>query len=340
MPLLTRRQTLLSALSASLAASLAGRAAFAQATPAKVRVALDWTPNTNHIGIYVAKAKGFYAAAGLDVEILPYADTSAGTLVSNGVAEFGICGEIEIFMQRAAGGDVKMVYGIVQTETGRLIFKGGRGDIKRPKDLDGKTYGGFGGAWENAVVAAMITHDGGKGDFQTVTLGTSAYEALDNGSVDFTLEVYTWEGIAAQLENRAIDRFHYSDFGVPDEQTTAIASSDAYLKASPDQARAFIQATLQGYAYSVDHPDEACDLLISGSNGALLNTALVKASQKALVEGHFLKSEKGAIGTIDPALAEGIGKFLFDRGILVDANGAALKEKPDFSTYYTNALFS
>jgi ABC-type nitrate/sulfonate/bicarbonate transport system substrate-binding protein len=336
MPLLTRRQTLLSA----LAASLAGRTAFAQATPAKVRVALDWTPNTNHIGIYVAQAKGFYAAAGLDVEILPYADTSAGTLVSNGVAEFGICGEIEIFMQRAAGGDVKMVYGIVQTETGRLIFKGGREDIKRPKDLDGKIYGGFGGAWENAVVSAMISNDGGEGTFQTVTLGTSAYEALDNGSVDFTLEVYTWEGIAAQLENRAIDRFHYSDYGVPDEQTTAIATSDAYLKASPEKARAFIQATLQGYAYSVDHPDEACDLLISGSNGALLNTALVKASQKALVEGHFLKSEKGAIGTIDPALAEGIGKFLFDHTILVDANGAALKEKPDFSTYYTNALFS
>ncbi len=84
MLLLTRRQTIL----AALATSLAGRTAFAQSAPAKVRIALDWTPNTNHIGIYVAKAKGFYAAAGLDVEILPFTDTSAGTLVSNGVADF------------------------------------------------------------------------------------------------------------------------------------------------------------------------------------------------------------------------------------------------------------
>jgi ABC-type nitrate/sulfonate/bicarbonate transport system substrate-binding protein len=336
MPLLTRRQTIL----AAMAATLAGRSAFAAAAPAKVRIALDWTPNTNHIGIYVAKAKGFYEAAGLDVEILPYADTSAGTLVSNGVAEFGICGEIEIFMQRAAGGDVKMVYGIVQTETGRLIFKGGREDIKSPKDLDGKTYGGFGGAWEDAVISSMIRNDGGQGTFQTVTLGTSAYEAVDNGAVDFTLEVYTWEGIAAQLENRQLGRFHYSDYGVPDEQTTAIASSEAYLKANPDQARAFIQATRQGYAYSVDHPDEACDLLISGSNGALLNTELVKASQKALIDGHFLKSESGAIGTVDPAKAEAIGAFLVEHGILLDANGAALKEKPDFTAYYTNDLLS
>jgi len=332
--LLTRRQTLF----AAMAASLAGRTAFAQSTAAKVRIALDWTPNTNHIGIYVAKAKGFYEAAGLDVEILPYADTSAGTLVANGVADFGICGEIETFTQHAAGADVKLVYAVVQTETGRLIFKGGRDDIKSPKDLDGKTYGGFGGAWEEALVSTMIRNDGGKGTFQNVTLGTSAYEALDNGAVDFTLEIYTWEGIAAQLENRQVGRWRYSDYGIPDEQTTAIASSDAYLAANPQNARAFIQATLKGYAHSVDNPDEACDLLIAGSNGALLNTDLVKASQKALVEGHFLRSENGAIGTIDPAKAEAIGTFLFDHGILLDANGTALTEKPDFSAYYTNGL--
>lgn len=334
MLLLTRRQTIL----AALATSLAGRTAYAQSAPAKVRIALDWTPNTNHIGIYVAKAKGFYAAAGLDVEILPFTDTSAGTLVSNGVADFGISSEIEAMTQRAGGGDVKMVYGVVQTETARLIYKGGRDDIKRPKDLDGKTYGGFGGTWESALVAAMIRNDGGTGDVKTVTLGTSAYEALDNGSIDFTLEIYTWEGIAAELENRKIGRFHYSDYGIPDEQTTVIVSSDAYLSASREHARAFIQATRQGYAYSVDHPDEACELLISNSNGALMNTELVKASQKALIDGHFLKSEAGVIGTIDPAKADAIGAFLLENGILVDANGAKLKEKPDFSTYYTNEL--
>ncbi|MBB2717276.1 UNVERIFIED_ORG: ABC-type nitrate/sulfonate/bicarbonate transport system substrate-binding protein [Rhizobium etli] len=334
MLLLTRRQTIL----AALATSLAGRTAYAQSAPAKVRIALDWTPNTNHIGIYVAKAKGFYAAAGLDVEILPFSDTSAGTLVSNGVADFGISSEIEAMTQRAGGGDVKMVYGVVQTETARLIYKGGRDDIKRPKDLDGKTYGGFGGTWESALVSAMIRNDGGTGDVKTVTLGTSAYEALDNGSIDFTLEIYTWEGIAAELENRKIGRFHYSDYGIPDEQTTVIVSSDAYLSASREHARAFIQATRQGYAYSVDHPDEACELLISNSNGALMNTELVKASQKALIDGHFLKSEAGVIGTIDPAKADAIGAFLLENGILVDANGAKLKEKPDFSTYYTNEL--
>ena len=71
-----------------------------------------------------------------------------------------------------------------------------------------------------------------------------------------------------------------------------------------------------------------------------MNTELVKASQKALIEGHFLKSEAGVIGTLDPAKADAIGGFLVENGILVDANGAALKEKPDFSTYYTNDLLA
>ncbi|MGO7580619.1 ABC transporter substrate-binding protein, partial [Rhizobium ruizarguesonis] len=53
-------------------------------------------------------------------------------------------------------------------------------------------------------------------------------------------------------EKRKIGRFHYSDYGIPDEQTTFIVSIDAYLSASREHARAFIQATRKGYAYSLD----------------------------------------------------------------------------------------
>ena len=68
----------------------------AQAAAQKVTVALDWTVNTNHIGLFVARDKGFYKDAGLNVEILPYTDTSAGTLVANHVADFGILGSIAL----------------------------------------------------------------------------------------------------------------------------------------------------------------------------------------------------------------------------------------------------
>jgi ABC-type nitrate/sulfonate/bicarbonate transport system substrate-binding protein len=186
----------------------------------KLTVALDWTPNTNHVGLYVAQAKGWFTDAGLDVEILPYTDTSSGTLVATGVAEFGILSAVGFHSQRSMGADMTAVMAVVQHETGRLVFNGEREDIQRPADLDGKIYAGFGSAWENALISSIIRHDGGEGRFETVTLGTSAYEALANGSVDFTLEVQTWEGVNSVLLGRPQRAFNYADYGVPDQHTT------------------------------------------------------------------------------------------------------------------------
>ncbi len=322
-------------LALGLAVSLAATPALAQSVP--VTIALDWTPNTNHVGLFVAEAKGFYDEAGLDVEILPYSDTSAGTLVANHVADFGILGSISLFTQRAAGADLVAAYALVQTETGRLVFNADRQDIQSPGDLDGKIYGGFGSAWENALIGTIIRHDGGTGDFETVTLGTSAYEALANGAVDFTLEVYSWEGVKAELDGPAQRAFRYADFGVPDQHTNFIGTSDAYLADNAETAKAFIAASQRGYEYAVAHPDEAADILVAANADAALDRDFVRASLQALIDGHYLKAESGAIGTIDPAKMEAVGTFLFEAGILKDGNGAAVTTKPDFTSYYSNA---
>ncbi|MFD2058455.1 ABC transporter substrate-binding protein [Mesorhizobium calcicola] len=334
---LTRRQALLLTLASGLpVVARAGRAQ-AQSAAQKITVALDWTVNTNHIGLFVARDKGFYGEAGLNVDILPYSDTGAGTLVANRVADFGINGTISLFTQKTAGADLKGVYAVVQSETGRLVFNAARSEIKSPRDLDGLTYGGFGSAWENAVIGTIIRHDGGEGKFGTVTLGTSAYEALTNGSVDFTLEVSTWEGVEAELKGVKQHSFVYADYGVPNEHTTLISSSDAYLRANPKSAAAFIQATRRGYQFAVDHPDEAAALLIAANKDALSNPALIDASLKALIDGHYLRGENGAIGIMDPARMDAIGDYLFASGILRDADGTPAKSRPDFGGYFSNA---
>src|SRR5690606_28673171 len=120
-------------------------------------------------------------------------------------------------------------------------------------------YGGFGSDWERKLIATLIRNDGGEGEFEIATLGTSAYEALANGVVDFTLEIVTWEGVKNELVGIQQRKFRYSDFGLPDQHTTLLASSSAYLNAHPEQARAFIAATQRGYAYAVDHPQEAAE---------------------------------------------------------------------------------
>jgi len=331
----TRRQALLLTLASGLPLIAGASRSFA-ATP-KVTVALDWTVNTNHIGLFVARDKGFYREAGLEVDILPYSDTGAGTLVANRVADFGINGTISLFTQKTAGADLKAVYAVVQSETGRVVFNAARSEIKSPRDLDGLTYGGFGSAWENALISTIIRHDGGKGNFETVTLGTSAYEALANGSVDFTLEVSTWEGVEAELKGIKQRSFVYADYGVPDEHTTLISSSETYLKANPTLASAFVKATRRGYQFTVDHPGEAAALLIAANKDALTNPALIEASLKALIDGHYLRAENGAIGTMDPAKMNAIGDYLFKAGILRDADGKVLTQGTDFAGYFSNS---
>jgi len=319
------------------AACLLGLAAAPAVAQQHVSIALDWTPNTNHVGLFVARELGYYAEAGLDVEILPYTDTSAGALVANHVADFGIVGSISLMTQRAAGADLVATYAVTQTETGRLVFNADRADIQRPRDLDGLTYGGFGSAWENALITSMIRQDSGKGTFETVTLGTSAYEALANGAVDFTLEVYTWEGVKAELDGKAQRAFRYADFGVPDQHTTLIGSSAAYLDANPQTAATFIGATQRGYTYAVDHPDEAADILIAANSDVLTDRKLIRASLQALIDGHYLRSADGVIGTLVPTRMDAIGQYLFAAGILKDGNGTVLTDKPDFSSYFSNA---
>lgn len=333
---ITRRNTLLLGLAASASWAMPARAQNRTA----LTVALDWTPNTNHIGLYVARANGFYAQAGLDVEILPYGDTSAGALISNGVADFGVSSAIGFFTQRAAGADLKAVYAVVQSETGRLVCRADRQDIQRPRDLDGKTYGGFGSNWESALISTLIRNDGGEGRFETVTLGTSAYEALANGAVDFTLEVSTWEGVKAELEGRKQRAFRYADFGVPDQHTTFLASSAAVLAAKPDAARAFVQASRCGYAFAVENPAEAASILVEANKDMLTDPALIRASVEALVQGNYLARPDGTVGEIDPAKVSAMGNFLFSAGILRDGNGERLATQPDFTDYYTNQFFA
>ncbi|KAB0682801.1 ABC transporter substrate-binding protein [Aureimonas leprariae] len=336
MPNPSRRRFL--ALAAAATAALAPRAK-AQSGK-RVTVALDWTPNTNHIGLFVAREKGFYGEAGLGVEILPYTDTAAGTLVANGVADFGILSTIGLCTQKAAGADLRGVFAVTRKETGRVVFDAGRNDIQRPRDLDGRTYGGFGSAWENALIDSIVRHDGGKGEFRTVTLGTSAYEALASGAVDFTLEVATWEGVEAELAGRRQRAFTYADYGVPDEHTTLIGSSDGYLAANGDATKAFLAATRRGQLFAAEHAAEAADILIAANGATPLDAELVRASLKTLNDGGYLKGPDGAVGTFEPAKIEAMGRYLFEAGILLDADGKPLTAAPDFAAYYTNSFLA
>lgn len=258
-------------------------------------------------------------------------------MLAAGVAEFGILSAVGFHTQRATGADMTVVMAVVQHETGRLVFNGEREDIQRPADLDGMIYAGFGSAWEEALISTIIRNDGGTGVFDTVTLGTSAYEALANGSVDFTLEVSTWEGVNSVLLNRPQRAFRYADFGVPDQHTTFLGGNATWLAKNNETATAFVQAAQRGYAFAAAQPQEAAEILIAETAGMLSNPDLVRASMAALVEGNYLQEPGEPAGLIDDDKIANITAFLFAAGIMRDADGQVLKTMPDVTTWYTNA---
>jgi ABC-type nitrate/sulfonate/bicarbonate transport system substrate-binding protein len=331
------RTALLLVLTLALAACGGGAPAPAAPAPERtpIRIALDWTPNTNHTGLYVAQQQGWFEQAGLDVQFLPYGNTPPDTLVSSGAAEFGISFQDSFTYSRASGADAVSVMAILQHWASQIAVRADRADITSPKDLDGKTYGGFGAAYEVPKMQAVIKAAGGRGDFTNVVLGTSAYEALYAGQVDFAEPFVTWEGIEAELRGQPLKTFSYTDFGFPDAYGVLLIGNGTWLAAHPEQAAAFVQAAQRGYQLAADDPAQGAALLEKANPGAFSEPELVERSQKMMSE-KFLRDASGKVGTQTLDEWAGFSGFLVDTGTVTGPDGKPLTARPDFSTWFTD----
>lgn len=302
-----------------------------------VRFTLDWTPNTNHTGLFVADELGYFEDAGIDLEILPYNSASASTLIDGGSAEFGITGEGSLLYAKAAGAGVVSAMSVLQHEVVAIAVSAERDDIESPADLDGMIYGGFGTPTEDLVNQTVITTAGGEGTFESVILGSTAYEALYAGDVDFTQSFVTWEGIEAELRGTPMKDFFPSDYGFPDQYSIVIAGSEAWIEENPEAAAAFIQALQAGYEYSAENPEEAAHILIDANSEVLTEEELVVESQKVMAES-LLYDDNGEVGTQTEQMWADLGSYYYENGLLTDVDGNVLTEEPDWTTYFTDDL--
>lgn len=312
----------------SLSSLLAASAAHAE----DVNIALDWTLNTNHIGLVVARENGYFAEAGLEVDILPYSDTASTALLSAGAVDFAYMTALGFMSAKAGGADITALWVTMQREAGRLVYNSDNTDITRPADLEGKTYAGFGSAWEDALISTMIESDGGTPDYDTVTLGTGAYEALATGAVDFTLEVATWEGVNSELLGRDQSHFIYADYGVPEPQGGYIGTQTAMLQSDPDIVDAFMDATAKGYAWAAGNPQAAAEILIAA--GDFPNEELVRGSMRVIDDGNYLTDGTTPVGQIDEERLTTMAQFLYDSDVLRGTDGEPLVWPGDVSDWF------
>lgn len=312
----------------ALTACLAAPAALAE----DVSIALDWTLNTNHIGLVVAQENGYFEDAGLTVEILPYSDSASTALLAAGAVDFAYMTALGFMSAKAGGAPITALWVTMQREAGRLVYNSDHPDISSPKDLEGKTYAGFGSAWEDALISTMIENDGGTPEYDTVTLGTGAYEALASGAVDFTLEVATWEGVNSELLGRDQSHFLYNDYGVPEPQGGYIGTRTETLQSDPETVAAFMDATRRGYEWAAANPAEAAEILIEV--GDFPNEDLVRGSMRVIDEGGYLTDGTTTVGLIDPARLETMARFLYDSGVLRGADGEPRAWPGDVSSWF------
>jgi ABC-type nitrate/sulfonate/bicarbonate transport system substrate-binding protein len=300
----------------------------------EVSVQLDWTPNTNHTGFYVAQQKGYYEKEGIELKILPYNEASPDTLVGAGKANCGISFQENVPLAVAAGSNEVSVMPILQHETNALIVNKDS-EFKTPKDLSGAKYGGFGLPYGAPIVNQMIENDGGTGEVQDVVLNTGAYEAVYHGQVDTSLAFSAWELIEAAERGIELREFPVQDFGVPDTYNIVLVCNGDWLKENPELAKNFVQATADGFEFAIKDPRGAAKILIDSNPGAFANEKLVYASAEKLAKESYA-DEEGNFGCQTKERWHTFPEWEYKQGIITGEDGKPLSSPPDYESLYSN----
>ena len=282
---------------------------------------LDWTPNTNHTGIYAAQALGYYREEGLEIRIVQPPENGAVLMCAAGQAQFAIDAQdtmaASLDLDKPLG--VTAVAAMLQHNTSGILSRAGDG-ITSAKGLENRVYA----TWDSPIELAMLRYcmEKENGDFDSVKLIpnniTDEPAALAAHQTDAVWIFYGWSGINAEVNGVECDYWDFASLGSElDYYTPVILANDDFLKESPETARAFLRATARGYRYAAEHPREAAEMLIAGDTTGSLEDSrdLVYASQEWLA-GRYI-ADAPYWGYISPDRWNGFYSWLHEKGLSV-----------------------
>ena len=283
----------------------------------EVTFVLDWTPNTNHTGLYVAIENGYFSDAGIKVNVVQPPEGGAEMLVGTGKAAFGV--SFQDSMLPAILGDnaipITAVSAIIAHNTSGVVSRAGEG-MTSPKGLEGKKYATWDMPVEKAMMKNVMEKEGA--DFEKLTLipstVTDEVSALKSKSVDAIWIFYAWAGVACEVAELPIDYFSFAQINPAfDYYTPVIIANNDYLSENGDEARAFLDALSKGYQFAVANPEEAGEILIKHNQELESARELVMASQEYLAKEYI--SDSAYWGEIDPARWNAFYAWLSDNGL-------------------------
>lgn len=281
----------------------------------KITFALDWAPNTNHTGLYVAQQQGYFEEAGFDVEFVQTNSGYGSELVGVGQAEFGIDFQDSLANTFASDNPVPVtaVAAVIQHNTSGIITLAEKNVIS-PSDLEGLHYATWESDVEQALMRYVVEADGG--NFQNVLLDPVTVEdavAGLNSNVDAVWIYFAWDGIRAGMSGTETNFFFLKDYCEDmDEYTPVIIANNQYLEKSPERATAFMGAVKKGYEYAIEHPEEAAEILC----GAVpeLDKELVSKSQAWLADQY--QAEAPYWGYIDSERWDACYRWLYQQELI------------------------
>lgn len=294
-----------------------------------ITVALDWTPNTNHSGVYLAKSAGLYRDAGLDVTIVEPDPSGALPQLAAGNADFAFSYAEQILPARASGSKVVSVAAVLRTNTSSLVAPADR-NIHRPRDLEGKTYGTFGADLEKALVENLVRCDGGDpSTIKFVDVGNADYAVgFRRHQFDFTWVFDGWDVIRMRdIQKMKVTTLPFRDHlsCIPDWYTPVIAATEDRIANDADTITAFLDATAKGYDQAIADPAAAAQAI----KDAAPESDMALLTPSAAFVGPFFRDTRGGWGYQEPDVWAAFNAFL---------KKSSLPHVDDVTSAYTNAL--
>jgi len=279
----------------------------------KVTVVLDWTPNTNHTGLYVAKEKGYFEDQGLDVDIILPGEAGADQLVASGKAEFGVGYQESVTQARVQDVPLVSIAAVIQHNTSGFASPKDKG-ITTPKDFEGKSYGGWGSPVEKAVMTSIMKQENAdveKVDF--VNMGDTDFFTAVKRDVDFAWIYYGWTGIEAELRGEDLNMMYVKDYSEKlDYYTPVLTTNEKMIENDPETVKSFLSASSKGYQFAIDNPEEAGGILLDAAPD--LDKELVMKSQEWLAPKY--KDDADRWGEQKLEVWENYASWMYDNDLL------------------------
>jgi NitT/TauT family transport system substrate-binding protein len=228
-----------------------------------VSLQLQWVTQAQFAGYYVALDKGWYLEEGIDLTIHPGGpDLAPVDLVASGTHDFGttLLADLSVAIQQ---NKPVVSIGQIQQANGLLLIAKQSSGIKEPKDFVGKRIGVWLGAWE-AQFNALVAQEGiAPDDFELMSQGWSMDPFL-GGDLDVaSAMIYNEYHVVLEsgVKPDEINIIDYADYGL-DFPGDTLFTSRQMIEENPDLCARMLRASLRGWQYAIEHPEEAADIVL------------------------------------------------------------------------------